>query len=116
MQARRISRENEGFYAALGPVFGSRIIERETHDRFYDDPDKIWYIVDQGAASVLNGVIRNFYAADDARAESIIAAMQADYPRLTGVAPRKYKKIFEKRGFRAKEYRKNFIEVLYEAD
>ena len=51
MPVLRMNRSSAGFYEIMGPVFGSRAIERDTHDRFYDDADKEWYCIPgEGAA------------------------------------------------------------------
>lgn len=44
----RIDRNNPDFYKVMGPVFGSRLIQRQTNDRFYDDPGKEWFIERSG--------------------------------------------------------------------
>ena len=36
----RTNRSDPNFYLLVGPYFGSRKIERQTRDRFYDDPGK----------------------------------------------------------------------------
>lgn len=117
MEILKLNRKNENFYAQMGPVFGSRIVEQETHDRFYDDPGKQWYLISgQGAASVLNHTIKNFWAVNDEIALELIAAIQQDYEALDGILPRNYEFVFQRLGFRTTGYRKNFIEVSYEKD
>lgn len=67
MEIRKLIRSDEDFYAVLGPVFGSRLIEKQTKDRFYDDADKVWYVVQgKGAASVLSDM-RVVLGKDDAK-------------------------------------------------
>ena len=51
----RTNRSDPNFYLLVGPYFGSRKIERQTRDRFYDDPGKIWFVTEGGAASLLPG-------------------------------------------------------------
>lgn len=98
----------------MGPIFGSRVIEQETHDRFYDDFGKQWYLVPgSGAASVLGGKIRNFWAANPETADELICALKQDYARLSGVLPRQYETAFRQRDFKTSSYRRNFIEVYY---
>ena len=112
MEILRLERGDQRFYDYLGPVFGSRVIEKDTGDRFYDDMGKVWYVVPgRGAASVRQGLLRNFWAADRETADSLVEAIQADNPRLGGVAPRRYAQAFVKCGFTVQGYRKNFIEV-----
>lgn len=50
MQKIRLNQKSPNFYELLGPVFGSRTIEQETNDRFYDDAEKEWFLLlDQDA-------------------------------------------------------------------
>ncbi len=112
MEILRLERGDQRFYDYLGPVFGSRVVEKDTGDRFYDDADKIWYVVPgRGAASVRQGLLRNFWAADRETADRLVEALWADNPRLGGVAPRRYEQAFVNCGFTVQGYRKNFIEV-----
>lgn len=112
MTILRLTRNDADFYTHLGPVFGSRTLEKETRDRFYDDPEKVWYLLPgEGVASMLDGVIRNFWAADDTAAEALIQALLQDVERPRGILPRIYEKSFRRKGFHTEGYRKNFIEV-----
>ena len=114
MQVLRLSRQDGEFYEYLGPVFGSRVVEQETRDRFYDDPGKVWYCVPgQGATSVLEDTIKNFWAANALTAEALLQEIQADFSRLRGIVPRVYEPVFRRAGFSASAYRKNFMEVRY---
>lgn len=64
---KKMTNKTEGFYSLLGPIFGSRQIQRVTGDRFYDDDDKVWYVDsdDMGkvtcVVSVKGNVIKNIY-------------------------------------------------------
>ena len=69
---RILTRNDEDFYRLLGPVFGSRQIEKITRDRFYDDEGKIWYVVPNKGAASVSGVIA-FNVFDPARASSSVA-------------------------------------------
>ncbi len=115
MQVLKMNRKSESFYEVLGPVFGSRVIEQETHDRFYDDPEKEWYVIQgRGAASVKGGQIKNFWAVDDAAAGELIDAMKVEHSTLHGVVPKQQEKAFQEQGFLTFARRVNFIEVTYE--
>ncbi len=112
-----LMRGDVDFYALLGPVFGSRQIEKTTHDRFYDDEGKIWYVKDgQGAASVSGVTIKNFYAENEHAACAILEKMKERHSRLDGIVPRIYQAEFEQAGFSVNEYKRNFMEVSYEQD
>ena len=116
MSIRKITREDSDFYSVMGPVFGSRDIERASHDRFYDDPGKIWYVSENAVASTLHHTIRNFYAKNIVSALPLIKGMMAEHGKLVGIVPRKHLEAFRECGFFVKEHSKNFIEVSYEAD
>lgn len=114
MNIVRTNRNEADFYRLLGPYFGSRRIEKETRDRFYDDPGKTWYVTSGGVASVLGGSIRNFWAEDNARAKALLAAMLEDGAVTGGIVPRLHEDAFAEMGFSAAPHRKNFLEVYYE--
>ncbi|MGN1070709.1 MAG: hypothetical protein ACI4P5_09840 [Candidatus Fimadaptatus sp.] len=117
MEVLRLDRSSAEFYALMGPVFGSRAIEKATHDRFFDDEGKRWYYVaGRGAASMCNGSIRNFWAGDGECASALLRAMLEDSHGLCGVVPRTHAVEFERLGFSVSGYKKNFIEVCYEKD
>lgn len=113
MQVVRLNRANEDFYAQMGPVFGSRHIEKETNDRFYDDAGKQWYLITgRGAASVMGVTIKNFWADSPEAAAALIDAMRVDaVEALCGVIPRRHRTVFEAAGFSCLEHRRNFMEV-----
>lgn len=79
-------------------------------------PGKIWFVTEGGAASLLSGSIRNFWAEDEARAKELLAAMLQDGAVRGGIVPRAYRDAFEALGFVTAPHRKNFLEVRYEAD
>lgn len=112
-----LTRGDADFYPLLGPVFGSRQIEKITHDRFYDDTGKIWYVfAGRGAASVSGATIKNFYAENSETAEAILRSMKEKHSHLTGIVPRIYQAEFEAAGFDVLEYKRNFMEVSYGQD
>jgi len=115
MQPRKLRQSDEDFYALMGPVFGSRSIEKATRDRFYDDAGKIWYLIPgKAAASVLENTIRNFWAEDGEAAKCVIEALKADYRRLRGVLPNQHETVFREQAFAVQGYRKNYIEVYWD--
>lgn len=116
MKVLRLDRNHEDFYDCMGPVFGSRRIEQDTKDRFYDDPGKIWYLIPgQGAASVLGDTIKNFWAATPEAALSLLGALVREYEWLDGIVPNQHEDSFEEAGFSCQGHRKNFLEVHYHA-
>lgn len=116
MQVLKLNRQSEGFYEFMGPVFGSRIVEQMTRDRFYDDPGKMWFCIPgQGAASVERETIRNFWATSDEVADALLERLCREYIRLRGIVPHLYEDNFRRMGFHTAAYRKNFMEVHYAA-
>ena len=119
MQRIRLNQKSPNFYELLGPVFGSRTIEQETNDRFYDDAEKEWFLLlDQdaylGIASVSGKIIKNFWAVNADAAEALLREILSEGWRLKGIVPRTHERVFARLGFRTGAYRKNFIEVHYE--
>ncbi len=79
MEIRKLTRADGDFYTVMGPVFGSRLIEKQTKDRFYDDAGKVWYVIPgKGAASLLGNTVKNFWAVNADIAEALIAVLQSD--------------------------------------
>ena len=116
MKVLKIDRSCEDFYLLMGPVFGSRVIEQDTKDRFYDDPGKVWYLIPgHGAASVLGETIKNFWAAAPETAVRLLEAMKEEHESLSGIVPNKHEESFRRTGFTCLGYRKNFLEVHYRA-
>lgn len=114
MEIRKLTRTDEDFYAVLGPVFGSRLIEKQTRDRFYDDAGKVWYVITgKGVASLLGNTIKNFWAVNAAVAEVLINELQKDGEWLDGILPRTHTEVFGRLGFETHDYRTNFIEVYW---
>ena len=40
----KMTNKHQNFYQYMGKFFGSRLVERQTNDRIYDDDSKEWYI------------------------------------------------------------------------
>ena len=106
-------RAQADFYTLLGPVFGSRGIEKATHDRFYDDQGKVWYVIcGKGAASVSSGVIKNFWADSDEAADAMLEEIRRHNDALSGIVPLAYEGAFRRAGFVVAKHSKNFMEVI----
>lgn len=108
---------DENFYKFLGPVFGSREVQRVTGDRFYDDPGKKWYfeIGSLGevvaVVSVKDNVIKNVYASDNKALLKIMKGIHADIKESK--VPVIYKEVYENAGYiiEKDEYLKRFIKI-----
>ena len=113
MKVIKTDNKKKDFYKLLGPVFGSRKVEKETHDRFYDDDGKIWYVIEgMGAASVFDKRIKNFWAMNEEAAEQLLSSILKDASGLSGVLPLAYEGAFRRAGFRTEKHSKNFMEVF----
>ena len=116
MEVLKLDRSSPEFYAQMGPIFGSRVIEKESMDRFYDDPDKEWYLIPGcGAASVFNYTIKNFWAATPGAAQKLLERLMVEYRFLSGIVSNKHEQSFRNMGFTCIGHRKNFLEVHYRA-
>jgi hypothetical protein len=113
----KLTNKSKNFYYYLGPIFGSRIIENKTGDKFYDDDNKIWYInfiknKPVAFVSVLNNTIKNIWGDKD---EYIIETLQQIKNEIhinTSVVPIIYKDLYIKIGFKILDgVGKNFIKV-----
>ncbi len=112
----KITNRDDNFYRIMGPVFGSRKIQRETGDRFYDDDEKEWFVdLDDSenvisVISVMDGVIKNIYSAD---AESLEILLREIYPAAgTSVVPAVYKDIYASVGYSVEDGKyKNFVNI-----
>lgn len=113
-----MTNQEEGFYSCLGKIFGSRTVESVTHDRFYDDDEKVWYIYygeERNAdayVSVKNSTIKNVYAP---KPENLLPILEKLLPIIKkSVVPQIYKKAFEDAGYviEAEQRSKNFITVM----
>lgn len=63
----RATNQDKNFYSYMGKFFGSRVVEKQTSDRLYDDNNKLWYIYLDGKkpmafVSVAKNIIKNVYA------------------------------------------------------
>ena len=123
MEIKRLTRDDEDFYEIMGPIFGSRLIEKQTKDRFYDDAGKVWFVIPgKGVASLLGNTIKNFWAVSEKAAQELIGALKAEQTRegkkwLDGTLPNTHAEVFAGVGFEVAPHRVNFIEVYwYEED
>lgn len=109
---KRLNNTDRGFYGYMGHIFGSRKVQRETSDRFYDDDGKEW-ILDIKGESILSIVsvkdceIKNVYTED---AFSLITVLKVIYSEiLKGTVPAIYREIYAAAGYQIVEEKKNFL-------
>lgn len=113
----RIKNTDKDFYNILGPVFGSRKIQRVTKDRFYDDDEKEW-IIQVGkdkkviyAISVVGNTIKNIYSEDP---EAMSIALKNLYGEvLYGIVPAVYKNVYISAGYSVQECNMvNYVKII----
>lgn len=113
---KRINQNDKDFYIYLGSIFGSRKIERETKDRFYDDPDKEWIIhinkckiIDSVISLDRHGILKNIYSENEI---STVYSLKSIYNEVvTGVLPSLYADLYKKSGYQVEPTHKNFVKV-----
>ena len=79
----KMNNKDEKFYYYMGRIFGSRIIQRQTNDRIYDDSDKEWYlnIEDERVVafvSLTNNTIKNVYTIKDNSLSAILKTIRKE--------------------------------------
>ena len=73
----KLTNKDEKFYEYMGKFFGSRLVQRQTNDRIYDDPDKLWYIYKDGEkivafVSIQKNTIKNIYTTKQEYLEKLL--------------------------------------------
>ena len=112
----KMNNRSKDFYTYLGPIFGSRDVEAETKDRFYDDDNKEWILhishgcVDTAVSINDEGVIRNVYIRNAAAGYEILSEL---FPEAApSVVPIKYAEIYEKCGYTVRDRSVNFVKIF----
>ena len=116
----KITNQDENFYQYMGKFFGSRLVERQTNDRIYDDDNKEWYVYLEeekvkAFVSVSKNVIKNIYATKNEYLEEILHQIQNEMAIASSIVTNSYREIYEKCGFEIKsEMYKNFVTICKE--
>lgn len=117
----KITNRDEKFYQYMGKIFGSRLIEKQTNDRIYDDDSKEWYIYIaeekvMAFASVSKNIIKNVYTTKEKYLEEILKEIKNENNITYSIVTNYYKEVYEKCGFKVsqnQEY-KNFVTIYTE--
>ncbi len=117
----KITNKDEKFYQYMGKIFGSRLIEKQTNDRIYDDDSKEWYIyIEEERAmafvSISKNIIKNVYTTKEKYLEEILEEIKKENNITYSIVTSYYKEIYEKCGFKVsqnQEY-KNFVTIYTE--
>ena len=119
----KIINKDEKFYQYMGKFFGSRLIERQTNDRIYDDDSKEWYILMQeekvmAFVSVSKNIIKNVYTTKEKYLEEILKEIKKDNNITYSIVTNYYREIYEKCGFKVSQNQdyKNFVTIYTEKE
>ena len=113
----KLTNKDESFYQHMGKFFGSRLIQKETSDRIYDDNDKSWYIylkddISLGFISVSKNTIKNIFAVKTDYIIELLNTVQQDIPLSPSVVPNLYSDIYKECGFNVNNTSyKNFVVI-----
>lgn len=111
---KRMKNSDPGFYGYIGKIFGSRQVQRDTADRFYDDDEKEWIaeIKNKSVVSVVsikNGRISNVYAEDVFELIDILKGLHSEISE--GIVPVIYREAYTAAGYKITGEKKNFLTI-----
>lgn len=117
----KIDNKDEEFYSYMGKMFGSRIVQRQTNDRIYDDNDKEWYLYIEDErvvafVSISNATMKNVYTIRDNYLIEILKVIRKEIKIKESIVPNLYKSIYLNAGFKINQMNtlKNFIMIYDE--
>ena len=109
------------FYQYMGKIFGSRLIQKQTNDRIYDDDDKVWYIYLEenkvmAFVSVNKNIIKNIYTTKEKYLEEILKKVKKENEITYSIVTNYYKDVYAECGFEVSknEDYKNFVTIYEE--
>jgi len=119
----KMTNKDENFYKYMGRCFGSRLIEKQTNDRIYDDDDKKWYLYIEeekvmAFVSINKNVIRNIYTTREKYLEEIFMEIKNEEHITYSVVTNYYLDVYKKCGFKVfekNEYR-NFLTIYMDKE
>ena len=114
----KMNNKCDNFYEYMGRFFGSRVVERQTNDRIYDDNNKEWYVCvedDRVVAfvSICNNIIKNIYTIKDKYLEKNLNEIKKENQISNSIVTNVYTEIYKKCGFKINENQsyKNFVSI-----
>ena len=118
----KMTNRDEDFYKYMGRFFGSRIVERQTNDRIYDDPNKLWYIYINDEkpvafVSMEKNAIKNIYTIKDKYLEELLEEIMCENKISSSIVTNLYLEIYHKCGFEFLDTNnyKNFV-IIYTSE
>ena len=117
----KMTNKDEKFYEYMGRLFGSRLVEKQTNDRIYDDDSKEWYLYleeDKVLAfvSISKNVMKNIYTTKEKYLEEILNQIKEENHITYSIITKSYAEIYEKCGLKISKNQdyKNFVLVYTE--
>lgn len=115
--------KDEKFYQYMGKFFGSRLIEKQTNDRIYDDDSKEWYIYIEDEkvmafVSINRNIIKNVYTTKEKYLEEILQEIRKENEITYSIVTNYYTEVYEKCGFKVNKNQdyKNFVTIYTEKE
>ena len=111
----KMNNTNDKFYSYMGKFFGSRLLQKQTGDRIYDDSSKEWYIylINEkavGFVSISNNVIKNLYATDPKYLVELLTELNKSYTISSSVVTNLYVDVYKSCNFLVNtDNYKNFV-------
>ena len=117
----KMMNKDEKFYQYMGKFFGSRLIEKQTNDRIYDDDSKEWYIYLEDErvmafVSINKNIIKNVYTTKEKYLEEILQEIKRENEITYSIVTNYYAEVYEKCGFKVSKNQdyKNFVTIYTE--
>lgn len=114
----KMTNKNEKFYQYMGKFFGSRLVEKKTSDRIYDDDNKVWYVYfeedkPKAFASVYNNVIKNVYGVNEKYLAEVLKQVKKENKIKYSVVTNTYTELYKECGFHVHQNdgHKNFVMI-----
>lgn len=116
-----MTNKDRDFYQYMGKFFGSRLIQKQTNDRIYDDDEKVWYVYLENNrvmafVSVNKNIIKNIYATKEKYLEEILKKVKRENEITYSIVTNYYKEVYAKCGFEVSKNQdyKNFVTIYEE--
>lgn len=117
----KMTNKDEKFYQYMGRIFGSRLVQKQTNDRIYDDDSKQWYIYLKeekvmAFVSINEDIIKNIYTTHEKYLEEILIKIKKENNISYSIVTNYYVKVYEKCGFKVNNRQdyKNFVTIYTE--
>lgn len=117
----KLTNKDKNFYEYMGKFFGSRLVQRQTNDRIFDDTDKVWYIYKEGNkivafVSIQKSTIKNIYSTKEEYLEKLLERIKKENKITNSIVTNSYKNLYERCGFfiNNNSNLKNFVTICAE--